>query len=196
MARPKRQADCHPNKPHLAKGLCQVCYDRQYKQKNKEFNPDCSKQSATCHSDKPVYAKGLCRRCYEIKLREINPGYAERQRNTCKDWQKRNAEYVKLKGQIRNANPVLRERDRSTKWRLRLSRLGLTEETYKQLCEKGCCICGSKKYLHIDHDHNTGKFRGILCSRCNNGLGFFNDSIEGLENALKYLRSLEEKDSV
>jgi hypothetical protein len=55
------------------------------------------------------------------------------------------------------------------------------------------CECCSTKLLggvktHLDHDHETGKFRGWLCNRCNRGLGYFGDTIEGLEMALRYLR--------
>ena len=40
----------------------------------------------------------------------------------------------------------------------------------------------------LDHDHHTDKFRGWLCHGCNRGLGAFNDNIEHLENAIKYLK--------
>lgn len=39
-----------------------------------------------------------------------------------------------------------------------------------------CAICGNKpktRSLHVDHDHNTGIIRGLLCYRCNYGFGFF-----------------------
>lgn len=39
----------------------------------------------------------------------------------------------------------------------------------------------------VDHSHRTGKVRGLLCSRCNKGLGFFQDNIKFLENAKEYL---------
>ena len=42
--------------------------------------------------------------------------------------------------------------------------------------------------LVIDHDHETGKFRGWLCRRCNIALGKFNDDIPTLKNAIKYLK--------
>lgn len=57
---------------------------------------------------------------------------------------------------------------------------------------KKCDIC-EKKYhngrgWHIDHCHKTKKFRGILCSNCNTGLGQFMDDVTFLRKALNYLR--------
>ena len=57
-------------------------------------------------------------------------------------------------------------------------------ETLKQ---ESCQICGSTKKLCIDHCHNSGVVRGRLCSRCNSGLGFFNDDITKLNSAIDYL---------
>lgn len=66
-----------------------------------------------------------------------------------------------------------------------------------------CAICkniesvkhqhGKTRHLSIDHDHNSGKIRGLLCGACNNGLGRFKDNIELLENAIKYLKESNEK---
>jgi hypothetical protein len=42
--------------------------------------------------------------------------------------------------------------------------------------------------LHFDHCHETGLFRGWLCSKCNSGLGLLGDNEEALERALRYLR--------
>jgi hypothetical protein len=41
---------------------------------------------------------------------------------------------------------------------------------------------------HVDHDHRSGKIRGLLCHGCNVSLGHFDDSIETLEKAIAYLR--------
>ena len=45
----------------------------------------------------------------------------------------------------------------------------------------------------IDHDHKTNEFRGWLCDKCNLGIGKLGDSIEGLENAIRYLKECESK---
>jgi len=54
-----------------------------------------------------------------------------------------------------------------------------------------CAICGRMdwpgKGPHLDHDHDTGKVRGILCGPCNNGLGNFADDPARLRAAADYL---------
>lgn len=69
---------------------------------------------------------------------------------------------------------------------------GLTLEDYNRESEKQkhvCAICGkkNKRYLCVDHDHKTGKFRGLLCDRCNQGLGSFQDNPNLLKSAIQYL---------
>jgi hypothetical protein len=55
-----------------------------------------------------------------------------------------------------------------------------------------CAICFKEcmfgKRLAVDHCHATGKVRGLLCSRCDTSIGKFEDSIELLESANKYLK--------
>ncbi len=56
-----------------------------------------------------------------------------------------------------------------------------------------CAICNGEEscyrnqHLAIDHNHETGKIRALLCSTCNRALGLFKDSIEVLESAKNYL---------
>lgn len=76
-----------------------------------------------------------------------------------------------------------------------LSRYGLTTQEWGALVDahgSRCAICGRHEphpsALAIDHDHATGKVRGLLCRACNTGLGQFRDSIAMLEKALAYLR--------
>lgn len=56
-----------------------------------------------------------------------------------------------------------------------------------------CAICSNApkngKNLHVDHDHKTGKIRGLLCQHCNQMLGNAKDNITTLKNAIKYLKS-------
>jgi hypothetical protein len=71
---------------------------------------------------------------------------------------------------------------------------GLTIEDKNKIIESQsglCPIClralGINQGIHIDHDHVTGKIRGILCLNCNVAMGHFHDSIPTLKNAIKYL---------
>jgi len=52
---------------------------------------------------------------------------------------------------------------------------------------KACVICGDETKLVVDHDHITGKIRGMLCNHCNRGLGHFRDDPTLLEFAAQYL---------
>ena len=60
----------------------------------------------------------------------------------------------------------------------------------------GCAICGEEAEgsLHVDHDHVTGKVRGLLCVRCNNALGQFQEDPALIVRALAYLVSNERND--
>jgi hypothetical protein len=54
----------------------------------------------------------------------------------------------------------------------------------------GCGICGKKpvRYrLAVDHDHKTGVIRGLLCFRCNYGLGWFSDDLGRVHRAIAHL---------
>lgn len=76
------------------------------------------------------------------------------------------------------------------------AKYGITLEDYDCMLEDqvGCCsICGTdepgggKGRFNVDHNHSTGKVRGLLCSSCNTGLGRFKDSPALLEAAKEYL---------
>lgn len=67
---------------------------------------------------------------------------------------------------------------------------GLTRDQVNQLIEAAsgkCGICRRRAARVVDHDHHTGKVRGLLCDRCNSALGWLGDSVEGVRRALHYL---------
>lgn len=81
----------------------------------------------------------------------------------------------------------------------RYRKLGTSREEYLTILAGqygACAICGKHESpvvdghrgLHLDHDHRTGKRRGILCSNCNQVLGRVKDSIAHLERMIAYLR--------
>ena len=72
---------------------------------------------------------------------------------------------------------------------------GITYEEWKLLYESQaglCAICkrafNGDKDTHVDHNHVTGKIRGLLCSNCNSGMGLLGDDIPRLEAAISYLK--------
>lgn len=88
-----------------------------------------------------------------------------------------------------------KQRRKTDRQRTLKRKYGLTIEQHHQiyLDQKGCCaLCGdSVAYdkIYTDHDHKTGKLRGLLCFGCNTGLGHLGDSLEGLQRAVEYLSS-------
>ena len=76
----------------------------------------------------------------------------------------------------------------------RIRSYGIDVADYEQMLQDqggGCYICGKtpteKRALDIDHDHATGKVRGLLCSNHNRGIGLLDDDIGLLAKAIQYL---------
>jgi hypothetical protein len=74
-------------------------------------------------------------------------------------------------------------------------RHSIDDETLKSIITevKECVICGNIEKLVVDHDHKTGKVRGMLCNHCNRGLGHFRDDPTLLEFAAQYLYASSDK---
>ena len=70
---------------------------------------------------------------------------------------------------------------------------GITIQQYDVILEKQngkCAICGggtSKNFFAVDHNHRSGKVRGLLCARCNTGLARFMDEVQRVRTAVAYL---------
>jgi hypothetical protein len=100
-----------------------------------------------------------------------------------------------------------RERRRSAAWREKRrswelsAAYGITAEGYDAiLASQGgrCACCGaaanrSGKRLFVDHDHQTGAIRGVICNECNRGIGALGDSVEGVRRALNYLERAQQR---
>ncbi len=73
-------------------------------------------------------------------------------------------------------------------------RFGITQEEYLQLLDKqgnkcGICRCNYDRAsrFHVDHDHDTGLIRGLLCRKCNLGIGLLGDTLDTVSDAVAYL---------
>lgn len=112
---------------------------------------------------------GMCKECSDLKRNERREKYLLYLKN------KRTVEKNKHSYLLRSYN--------------------LTVEEYNKLYEiqEGRCLICSKhqseldKSLCVDHNHQTGEIRGLLCSNCNSALGFLKDNIESVKKALEYL---------
>jgi hypothetical protein len=102
------------------------------------------------------------------------------------EWLRRQREYQRRWRQKR-----LVERQQVDREYYLLRKYGLTTQEYDALvkAQDGCCaICFTRTTrLVVDHNHETGLVRGLLCSPCNTGLGHFKDSVERLKEAINYL---------
>lgn len=100
--------------------------------------------------------------------------------------------------QVRNAHRKYGKRYRARRYfKLIEERHGLTKEQVQTRAKKQnhrCAICGQRqkcgkrRRLYVDHNHQTGKFRGLTCFSCNTLLGFARDSTRILRAAIRYLR--------
>lgn len=136
--------------------------------------------------------RGDCRSCFAARAaarHAANPGPS---RERVKTWQQDNPERVLA----RRRQYAAEGRKQATNRRSYLKRkYGMTPEQYNEMLAAqggGCAICGrppKKISLHVDHDHDTGAIRRLLCFLCNNLLGDAGDDPALLEKAAAYLRS-------
>ena len=137
-----------------------------------------------------------CKRCKLPKALDkfgLHSGFKDGHHNICKECKASEGRVFYSK----NSETILDRSRLSAKagWKKkRLKQYNLTEKEYKDLSDKqnGCCaICGMKPKdkicLYIDHDHETGVVRGLLCSHCNFMLGHAKDSIDILKSGIEYL---------
>ncbi len=115
----------------------------------------------------------LCRKCKRWKIRDTN--FAPSSIHTTK----RDTQCLDCSSLYRRSYHLSSKYD------------GMTIEQYEELLKQqgNCCaICHKPaKRLHVDHNHTTGKVRGLLCRPCNTGIGLLDESPSTLLSAVKYL---------
>ena len=128
-----------------------------------------------------------CSSCQETKSfdqfnknRSTKSGYHNQCRSCTKLWKP-------------DSQALLASRKKTREWN-RFKGTGFTQEEFEEkLNNQGrvCAICGTdnpgKLDFCADHDHETKQKRGILCRKCNTGLGHFNDDPEIIKAAIEYL---------
>ena len=162
----------------------QIERDRERTRAWKKAHPERTRQ---------LNAESLAR-CPRVKSLEERQRDVQRATQWAKDNPDRAAVHRRAQAarQWRVHTPAVRKRYR--RWVLK-TKYGLTQEQYdaKLAAQNGgCCICetkepGGRGVFPVDHDHETGVIRGLLCDNCNNGLGRFQDNPEFLRRAATYL---------
>lgn len=130
----------------------------------------------------PYSGKGLCKKHYDLLPENKEKAKLREQIPHRKDQRKQARATPERKAYAKN-------------WRLEKD-YGITLELFQNLLVKqnNCCaICNCLLVKpHLDHDHKTGKIRGLLCKPCNQGIGFLKDDVAILNSAINYLVQADE----
>lgn len=119
--------------------------------------------------------------------------HLEKEKSYSKNYYKENLEKVKEKLKVIRLESPEKPREVRKRWNLKnMHNLSIT--IFNKMLEEQegvCAICGKTQIgdraLCVDHDHATGKIRALLCTKCNAGLGNFNDDTVLLSKAIDYL---------
>lgn len=145
----------------------------------------------------------VCKRCKETKSQmqfNKNSKSKDRFQYNCRSCSNQLGRQWKLNNPERNSertrrwrknNPI---RNKTSQWLA--NGIIITPEQYiGRLAKQNyrCALCQIHRSdlnvdLAPDHDHKTGQIRGLLCQKCNRGLGHFGDNIERLQKAIEYLK--------
>lgn len=159
------------------------------------------KTCSKCRTGKRKNAFYRCAGVFQSWCKECVSGHARTRRETDPEGERRRARdrYKKNLSKSRKNG-----RDKSKRWRdahpehvlkRRAAKVGVSSAQFESQLKRqgfGCEICGrpfiTRSHACLDHNHHTGKFRSLLCSKCNVGLGMFDDSPRLLRLAALYLK--------
>lgn len=140
--------------------------------------------------------RGMCIICnkYRVTLNSTGKNGIKRYRKKCFMCNLTPARRLKISERRKSKKHIYYKTSRMCSWR-KQGINGITIEVYNHLFEKQkgkCFICNTHQdrlsvALSVDHNHTTGKIRGLLCRRCNQGIGLFNDNVEFLRKSIVYL---------
>lgn len=140
----------------------------------------------------PKAKDGLQTLCKACQAENTRRWYAAHKEYSSK---KRSERYKKNKKRDRELVKKFLAENRHKIKEYNLKKYGLTLESHAAMLAAQnhvCAICSKacKNYptLVVDHDHSSNKVRGLLCNKCNRGLGMFEDNAESLQRAIEYLR--------
>lgn len=133
-----------------------------------------------------------CRDCFRALSRDRYRRNRERYIAGVKRWQQENSDRLNEYRRARRQLPEVKRQQRSGYY---LRTYGVSADDVDAMLEAqggGCAIClrrpERQASLHLDHDHQTGWLRGVLCSTCNQALGHLRDDPVLIERAVVYLR--------
>lgn len=180
-----KRCDADTERSLDAKHACLVCVRRAAAEWRRQ-NPDKVKLArkrahvirgvefcARCNADTETFGDGSCRLCRQRYMREYRATHLEAFRETCRRYTQR----------------VGFDRSRRSNWPKTLF-------DRAWLLQKGrCAICDipmrpngqARDSVAADHDHDSGRPRGLLCAACNKGIGHFSDDPQTLRRAAAYL---------
>lgn len=117
--------------------------------------------------------------------------------STCKICRKNYRQLPEVKKNTLKYNRTIKRKESFRKKDLKL-KYGISLKDYDQMLEAQngkCKICGTKKNgnkrFFVDHDHESRKVRGLLCTKCNTLIGCADDNISILLNSIKYLKDFK-----
>ena len=167
---------------------------------------DNSPRMSECHPGKKHKAFGMCTACYKKHLRKANPEVVKNEKIAQRRWAANNRDrvnaasrryYAANKERYRQYRERRNQKPEAKKLRKQAQlnhNYGLSLDQYHVLLEgqdRKCAICG--RHLtkpNVDHCHDTGKVRGILCTVCNTiVLGALENYADLVPKALDYLKA-------